>query len=419
MTRSSGRFCHLAFLLTALWSLTAAAQEWPRFRGPNGAGQSDATTVPLSWRLEECLWRVELPGVGYSSPVVHGERVFVTSANEADGTRTIRCHSATTGELAWEKTYPSATYKKHKDCALASATPALDQERLYTTWVTPQEYLVLALDQATGEEKWRRDLGPFKFMHGYGGSPIVFEGLVIVPDDQEKGGASSLVALAAATGALRWQVDRRTDRAAYSTPCLYQPAGSPAQLIVASSAEGISSLDPATGKVNWQVALTDSERVVFSPVVAGDLILAGCGSGGAGKRLIAVRPGDLAKETPGEEAYEVKGGLPYVPTPIAHQGLLVLWGDSGVVSCLDAATGEDHWRERVEGTFYGSPVRVGERLYCVSRQGKMVVLAAAKEFKQLAEFDLGEPSFATPAVANGVMFLRTHSHLMAVGKRGP
>lgn len=406
-----------AFLLlgVCVLPLRVQGQEWPRFRGPNGAGQADLGTIPLTWTPAECRWRVALPGIGYSSPVINGNGVFVTCAEERTGARIIRRHNLADGRVVWEKTFPGARYRKNKDCSYASSTPALDKTRLFSLWATPTEYLVLAQEQATGKELWRRNLGPFKFVHGMGASPVVYRDLLIVPDDQERGGTSSLVALDTATGAIRWQTPRKSSRTAYSTPCLFTPPGGPVQLIVASTSHGISSHNPLTGSVYWEIAVDPKQRVVASPIIAAGLIVASAGSGGAGKRQIAVRPGNPPTGTPPTVAYELKGGLPYVPTPVVAGDLLFTWSDQGLVKCLDAATGKLHWQHRLGAAFYGSPVRVGNRLYCASRTGEMFVLAAEPEFKQLARFDLGEPSFATPAVAKGFMVVRTRSHLVAVG----
>jgi outer membrane protein assembly factor BamB len=135
-----------------------------------------------------------------------------------------------------------------------------------------------------------------------------------------------------------------------------------------------------------------------------------------GKQMFAVQPGNSQKGIEAKVAYEITGSLPYVPTPVAHGDLMFLWFDRGVVTCLDAPTGEAVWKEqRVGGNYFGSPVRVGDRLYCISREGEVVVLAAAREFKVLARIDLEERSQSTPAIADGVMYLRTVSHLMAIG----
>ena len=236
--------------------------------------------------------------------------------------------------------------------------------------------------------------------------------MVILANEQD--GNSSVIALDRATGETRWRSDRRTEKAAYATPCVYQPDTGPAQLIVNSWAHGISSLDPATGKLNWEQAVF-KYRVVGSPAIAGGLVFGACGTGGVGRQMFAVRPGNAATGAEAEVAYELKGSLPYVCTPVAYGDLLFSWFDRGVVTCLDAPSGKIHWQERVGGNYFSSPVRVADRIYCISREGEVVVLAAKKKFKELSRVDLKERSNSTPAVADGTMYLRTVSHLMSLG----
>jgi len=394
-------------------SATSPAEEWTRFRGPNGSGQGHADRLPVAWTAKDYLWRSKLPGVGHGSPVVWGDRLWVVSALE-DGTQVVRCLATADGSLLWERRFPARTYRINSFNALASTTPAVGPDHVYVTWATPESYRVVALAHASGREVWSRDLGPFRAEHGFGASPVVVDDLLIVPNDQE--GDSSIVALQCATGETRWRLDRPTREAAYATPIVYQPPGGRPQLILSSSACGLTSLDPATGRLYWEEKLFDF-RVVGSPVVAGELVVAACGSGGGGNRTVAVRPGVPDKGTPAELVYEVKGSLPYVVTPLVCDRLLFLWSDSGVVSCLEAASGKVHWRKRVGGKFFGSPVLAAGRVWCISRDGEMVILAAANEYKLLGRVDLGEPSHATPAVAGGVMFLRTQSHVMALDGR--
>ncbi len=407
------RGCSLLICSLAItYAGSAMGQPWPRFRGPNGAGHSEATTIPAYWTTKDYRWRVKLPGIGYSSPVICGDRLFVSCAMEEDATQIIRCLRTSDGGLIWKRSFESSTHPKHRFNCYASSTPALDAENVYHCFATPERYTLLALDQQKGREVWRRDLGPFEAQHGFGASPIVFEDLVIVANEQD--GASSIVALDCRTGNTRWKADRRTEKAAYSTPCVYQPGDGPAQLILSSWAHGISSLDPHSGKWNWEQAVF-RHRVVGSPVIASGLIFGCCGTGGVGRQMIAVRPGNPATGVESEVVYEVKGSLPYVCTPVAYGDLLFAWFDRGVVTCLDAPTGEIIWRERIGGEYFGSPVRVGDRLYCISREGEMVVLAASRQFRELGRIDLEERSNSTPAVAGGVMYIRTVAHLMAIG----
>jgi outer membrane protein assembly factor BamB len=403
--------CLLFFLLFSC-SQPATGQEWTRFRGPNGSGESEATTIPATWTTQDYSWRVKLPGIGYSSPVASGNRIFVTCGIEEDATRIIRCLDRFDGSLIWKRSFESAPHHLNKLNSYAVGTPTVDRDQVYMSWATPQEYIVLALDQQKGRQIWRRDLGPFQSQHGFGSSPILFDDMVIVANDQL--GESFTMALDCTTGETRWKAPRRSVRAAYSTGCIYQPAGGSPQLILTSTAHGVTALDPRTGKTVWELDGVLPQRVVGSPVVVQGLILAYCGTGGRGTRMIAVRPGDPGRGIEAKIAWEIKGSLPYVCTPVAYGDLLFLWYDQGVVTCVDAPSGKIHWRQRVGGSYFGSPVRVADRIYCISRDGEMVVLAAADHYQVLARIDLEERSNSTPVVADGVMYLRTASHLMAI-----
>lgn len=398
-------------ILLLLLAAPAAAQEWSRFRGPNGSGESEAQGIPVQWTEKDYRWKVELPGAGYSSPVLWADRLIVTSAMDNDATLVVQCLEAATGKTIWRRAFASRTHDKHQFNGYASSTPAVDAQRVYFCYANPRKYTVAAVELADGRDAWSRDLGPFRSEHGFGSSPLLYGGMLIVANEQD--GPSSVVALDAATGQDRWTCARRTEKAAFSTPCVFEPEGGPAQIIVSSWAHGPSGIDPKTGRMLWEAPVFRN-RVVGSPLVAGGLVFATAGTGGIGRQMVAVRPGDAAG-TKAEVVYEPSGSLPYVCTPVARGDLLFSWFDKGVVTCLDVPTGKTHWRERIGGDYFSSPVRVGGRVYNATRDGEMVVLAAEKEYKLLARFPLGERTHATPAVAGGVMYLRTVSHAMAVG----
>ena len=427
MSRSIRTAC-LALLTTALtlsWRGGFAAERdsnWPRFRGPDGAGiadPSDAATIPAKWTDQDVRWKVDLPGVGHSSPVVWGDKVFVTCADEQTGTATLACLSTADGSLKWKRDYTSENYRHHGENSYASSTPAVDTEHVYVCLMQPRQLRLVALDH-DGKDVWQADLGPFVTQHGGGHSPVVFEDLVVVANEQD-GPGSSIVALDRKTGEKRWTTPRRSYRFSASTPCVYRPKdGGPAQLIVTSWAHGISGIDPKTGLVLWELPEAFDARTVASPVAANDagLVIASCGEGPGGHWIIAVKPGSGGAKP--DVAYKIAKMSPYVPTPVVKGGLLFFWADSGVVTCARANTGEIVWQERVGGgTYFGSPVCVGDRLYCISKRGEVVVLAAGEKFQALARNDLGEKSNATPAVAGGRMYLRTYGKLICVGGAPP
>jgi outer membrane protein assembly factor BamB len=239
------------------------------------------------------------------------------------------------------------------------------------------------------------------------------------PNPTRAPGKSFLIAVDRKTGDTRWQVERRTWMSAYSTPCLSRSVEGRPELIFTSTAHGITAVDPATGKVNWEIANLFRDRCVGSPVLAPGLVIAGYGAGTRGARIVAVRPGSRAKGLEPKLAYDLKRPVPLVPTPVVKDDRLFLWGDDGIVQCLEVSSGKLIWRERVGARFYGSPVWVSGRLYCISKKGEVVVLAAADKFELLARIPLGEASFATPAVADGVLYLRTRSQLLALGGKRP
>lgn len=407
----SVRYAVCCYGLAAMLSmaLPAAAQEWTRFRGPNGTGISDAKNIPAAWTGEDYRWQVDLPGVGHASPVIWGKKIFLLSADNDNATRIALCVDADDGRIVWSRTFTSTKHTKHQLNSFASASPAVDESQVYFAWSTPEEYTFVAFDH-DGNERWKLNLGPFLSQHSCGTSPIVYEDLVILGNDQD--GDSSLVAVERATGSIRWRVPRRKDVVAYSTPCVYHPPGGQPQLIFNSGAHGISSINPVDGSTNWELDVFD-KRSVSSPVIAGGLIFGSCGSGGGGNYVVGIRPG--APGVAPELAYKVTKSAPYVPTAVAKNDLLFLWSDQGVVTCVDAATGNQHWQQRVGGKYYGSPVCADDRLYCMSADGEAVVLAASPEYELLGRVPLDDPSHSTPAVSGGVMYLRTFSKLFALG----
>lgn len=390
----------------------AEVQHWPRFRGPNGSGESEATSIPIQWTERDYRWNVKLPGVGHSSPVVWGDRVVVTSASEDGARGSVLALRAADGSRLWETTEELGAYPKSHLNSYASTTPALDGQRAFITWGTPRHYLVAALSLDNGRKLWQREFPPFASEHGLGPSPIVCDDVVIVPNDQD--GPSSVRALDAATGATRWEVQRRSEKAAFATPCVFQPPGGKPQLILSSWAHGVSSLDPATGKTYWELPVFHF-RTVGSPTVAAGWIFASAGVGGVGRQMVAIRPGDPGGTVKPGVVYEIQNPFPYVPMPVAKGDLVFLWQDRGVVTCLDGPSGKVLWRQRVGGDYFSSPIRVADRIYCPTRNGEMVVLAASERFQQLARFPLGEKTHSTPAVAGGVLYVRTYSRLAAIG----
>ncbi len=422
-------FCIFLLLILGNVRPSDAQSNWDRFRGPNGTGLSDATALPATWTDADYLWKVKLPGVGHASPVIWGKQLIVTSGDPDTAKRLVLCLDSATGATRWQREFDSRTYAQHSSNSYAAATPALDQHGMIVTWTTPESVQVVALDYE-GKEVWQRDLGPFIGANGSGASPIIAEGLVIIFNDQddlrflsklngkEDPGATvgkcAVLALDRQTGETRWELPRDAVLASYATPCIRELPGGEKEVVLASAGHGMTGVDLRTGKVRWEVRDLFPERIVGSPILAGDLAIAGYGRGVHGTEYVAVRCGKNGGNEESSVAYRLKQSVPMVPTPIAANGCVFFWADTGVVTCVDATTGEVHWRDRVGGEFYGSPICVGDRLYAIAKNGDAVVIAAGPSYQLLGRVPLGQDSYATPSVAGGVLYLRTHSQLFAL-----
>jgi len=395
-------------------------QEWTRFRGPNGQGISPARTIPVKWNEEDYNWKVRLPGGGHSSPVLWGEKLFITSGDQQAGKSIIFTLDVTDGKILWQKEYALSKYRPNKLNSLASATPTVDADHVYVLFTSPEETILAALNHQ-GTEIWKRTFEGVFCQHGAGSSPIVYNGMVIFTHEHEdkssQGARSFWIAVNRKTGETCWTLDRQTGpKTSYSTPCVYTPTGGSPQLIFNSHSHGMTSVDPGTGKVIWEMASAFPARIVSSPVIADELLIGSCGDGGLGKRLISIRPGSSDGSIKPEEAWSIDSGhRPYVPTSIAKGGLLFAFLDGGLVSCWNSSTGRQLWEEKPAGRFFGSPVWVDGKLYCITMDGDVVVIKADEKYELLAINPLGETSHAAPAVAGGRMYLRTYSQLFSVG----
>jgi outer membrane protein assembly factor BamB len=413
---ASGIFPVLTLVLLSLPSPgTTSAEEWSRFRGPNGNGVSDVATIPATWTDRDYVHNIDLPGDGNSSPVLWQDKLFITAADTATMQRHLLCYSASQGKLLWKQSVPFTNEKKHAKNTYATNTPSCDAERVYTIWQSREKSELLAFDHA-GKPQWQFDLGPFASGHGCGLSPIVVGSRVVV-NNQQEGNDSYLLAVEAKSGQQAWRVPREKIKATYSTPCVFRHPDGKEEIIFTSWHHGFTSVDPATGKINWErdVFEHDQEkRSIGSPIVAEDLVLGNCGFAGGKKYLVALRP--AGEKT--AEIYRLDKIVNHQPTALVVGPLLFLWNDQGVVTCAKAATGDTVWQKRVGGNYAGSPVCVGKRIYAMSQDGELVVLAAAEEFQELARIKLPHDSSATPAVGAGLLWLRAGNKLLAVGKAG-
>lgn len=419
---------HKRILPSALFAVIVScsftsASEWARFRGPNGTGVGSGDSIPTKFTEADFNFKTKLPGdSGCSSPVVWGDKVFLLSADSDTATRYVVCIHATSGDIIWQKKFESTPHHLHTRSSYASCTPAADENHVYVAWSTPEETLLKAFDHS-GNEAWSRDLGTWQSQHGFGTSPIIYKDLVILHNSQqadklkpgETPGKSFMMAFERKTGDEKWRTELVSKNVCYSVPFIHEGQNGD-ELVCSSTGNGIFSLNPLTGKKNW--AVNDglfTMRTVGSPIEAGGHIFGSTGSGGySGNYIVAVKPGSDAAL-----AFSIKNGsnfkAPYVPCLIADGNLVFCMYDRGFASCIDAETGDIHWIQRTGAALSGSPVRVGDRIFCVDEDGVVLVFAASKEYRLLGKSELGEESRSTPAVANGRLYLRTYSHLISVG----
>ena len=394
----------------------AAAEDWPRFRGVNGQGVS-STPAPAEWTDRHRRWSVELAGAGHGSPAIYQGKVFVQAAQDAR--RSVMCIDASSGQQLWRQDVPYKSYKKHRNNSFASSTPAVDDEHVYVLWQS-REASPLTAYTHDGEKKWVYDLGPYLHGQGAGTSPIVAGNLVVVCNDHSKG--SFLLAVDRQTGREIWKIPRQGKRACYATPCIRPLPDGGHEIIFSHCFEGVIGVDPATGKTRWHVDVFGRfpQRAVGSPILWDQLVVASSGAALGEKNVVVVRAAN------GQAAQVAKIGrsAPHVPTPLVYRGTLFLWSDAGIVTAYGAAEagassgGElpKIWQQRVGGKYYSSPICVGGKLYNIDETGTVVVLDAGERFQLLAKNELNQTTRASLAAADGVIFVRTQTHLLAIGE---
>lgn len=429
--------CFLTVVLVLNGVTVKGDEHWPRFRGPNGSGvnQSQTVTTKLSRANQE--WSTEIEGVGHGSPVIWGDKVFLLSAVADEASKVVEAHSAEkrgkkgkapnpalsyqwvtlcldrhTGDIIWQKAFEQRSFRGHRFNSAASSTAALNNEIVVFTWGTADQLSAVALDH-DGRELWKSDLGPVSGGHGFGGSPIIYKGVVILNNDQEKRGGN-LLGLDANTGEIKWKVERRSQRISYSVPCIYEVAGRSVAVFV-NWQHGFTAVDPLTGEVIADKSvfnLETNERAISSPIVTKGMVIGTCGFTANPKHCVAMK-------LSGDDWHEVwrrESRINHIPSTIAVGDHTFLIEDSGIASCLDTMTGDKNWMERVpgvEGSIFGSPVSDGENLFFADENGNVHVIAASPVFKHVATNRLGELCRTTPVIVGGMIYIRTESKLSA------
>ena len=399
-------------LYLLLAALAVQAENWPQLRGPGGRGISNDKGFPVKWTTKNYAWKMKLPGIGHSSPVVWGNTVLITSSARAGERRVLQAFDVGTGKEQWSAQLGGNTHPKHALNSYASATPATDSKLVYVAWGDNDEYFLVSHDIRNGKEKWRKQLEPSlsKHGHGTGTSPVIFEDLVILLNEHDTG-LGYIVALDKTTGKERWKIARKIEIMTYATPIIIEVKGKPV-LINSCLDDGMMGINPRTGKVLWSTPGNFDLRTVAMPVHWKGIVYGSCGGGGKGKLMLAVKVGGKGNVSETHIAWKRQRSLPYVPTPIVYGDYIYMWLDNGIVICANPKTGEEVWNERVgRGDFSSSPVCIDGKIYCSSRTGEFTVIKASPKYELLGVSQLGEKTHATPAVSNGRMFIRGFEHL--------
>jgi outer membrane protein assembly factor BamB len=384
------------------------AQDWPQFRGPEGQGHSAEQSVPLDWsETSNVAWKTRVPGLGWSSPVVSGGRVWLTSAT-GDREISLRAmaYDAETGREAVNVEVFRVRSRReiNPKNSWASPTPIVEGDRVYVHFGAEGT----AAMTTSGDILWKKQF-PYESQHGAGGSPILYGDLLIFSCDGSD--AAFVVALEKQTGKVKWRRDRRypADQA-YSTPLVIR-VGDRDQL-VSVGAYRAAAYDPLSGREIWRVSYADGFSNVPRPVYAHGLVY--IATGFQQPSLIAVRPDGTGDVTKTHVAWTLKRGAPLTPSPLVVGDELYLVNDGGIVTCLDARTGAILWQMRLGGTYSASPLFAAGRIYLPAEEGVTTVLVPGKQFGRLASNPLDGALLASPAVSKGSIFIRSDSNLYRI-----
>ena len=409
----------MCLALAALLLLAAAihGEDWPEFRGPTGQGLAKTDSLPDTWsKTKNVAWKKEVPGKGWSSPVIVGGKIYLTSAvaieNSKDLSLRALCLDAKDGKLLWSKEVFRQDAKKapniHGKNSHASPTPIVAGDRLYVHF----GHQGSACLDLSGDVKWTyRD--PYPPVHGNGGSPVLVDDLLVFSTDGARD--RFVVALEADTGKLAWKTKRSgsADRNfSFSTPLVITVAGK--KQIISPSSSMVGAYDPKSGKEIWTVEY-DGYSVIPRPVFGHGLLFLSTGYNRP--TLMAIEPGGTGDVTKSNVKWTTTNGAPHTPSPLLLGEELYLISDGGIASCLDAKTGKVHWTKRLTGKGYSSsPIAAAGKVYFLSENGVGTVVKAGKTFEQVSRNELGERTLASYAVSDGALFLRTASKLYRIGK---
>ncbi|MHC4879670.1 MAG: outer membrane protein assembly factor BamB family protein [Planctomycetota bacterium] len=405
--------------LTIGLSVTSAlhAENWTRFRGPNGQGISSETDLPVTWSARKnVVWKTSIPGKGWSSPIVLGDRVFLTSATEDGISCRVICVNRRDGSIAWDtEVHRQKQGPMRKQNSYATPTPVTDGEKVYAVFY---DGTAVAVD-FDGRVVWKNTDVKFFSLHGLGASPVLVDGQLIMPfdgssrDEQKVGWKipwqdAVIVSLDTKDGALRWKGKRGDSRVGHVTPILVNGGTQ----LVSAGGDRVQGHDLKTGERIWSI-YSQGEGVTPSPVVGDGLIFTS--SGFEEPTIRAIRLGGKGDVTDTHIAWEQKKGVPALASLLYMKPYLYTITRDNILHCLEAETGEVIWMQRLVGVHSASPVYADGRIYILSEDGVTLVLNPGDKYDEIAVNELGETCLASMAVSNGHFFIRSAEHLICIG----
>jgi outer membrane protein assembly factor BamB len=394
-----------------IWVVCAAqAENWPAWRGPRGDGTSLEKNPPTRWSAtENIVWKTPIPGLGHSSPIIWGDRIFLTTAINESQERVLLCLERKSGMVTWQQTVLKASLEaKNNENSYASSTPVTDGELVYVTFLQEKEVVVAAYD-FSGKQLWLARPGTFYSQWGFSHTPVLFEDKVIVVCDSK--GENFIVALNRKDGQVAWKTPRTSPSQSYSAPLIREMAGR-TQMIVSGN-KAATSYDPKTGKLLWVVDMASSDSVV-TPVYNERAGLVLTSSSWPDKILMAIKPDGEGNVTTTKVAWSGKGGAPYVPSPLSVEGLFFTAANNQEGHCFDAATGNILWHEAM-GKHHASPVLANGLVYFLNDDGVAHVVKAASKYELVARNEIGEKTYASLVFSEGQVFLRSFKNLYCIG----
>ncbi len=407
---TSLKLTSLIFTLFIFHVFSINAQNWPCWRGPNGDGTSDETNLPVEWGPEKnIIWKSEVPGNGYSSPVIWEDKLFLTSALVDKNERLLLCFDKNTGEELWRKTVLNSPFeRKHNDNSFASGTPATDGNYVYVSFLDG-EYAFVAAYDFSGNKIWEQRPGKFQSPHGYSCSPAIYNDKLIINGNSL--GDSFLTALNKNDGSIVWKVQHENPAHSFTTPIFREMAGK-MQMIFGGNKQ-VNSYNPDNGTRYWWVD-GPSEDFCSTPVYnkKHDLIL--ISSAWPQRILLALKPDGSGDVSESKVLWQTKDGAVYVPSPVCSDDYLFTTMTNGNVHCIEIATGEILWKENL-GKQYPSPVLADGLVYMPNDEGVITVFRPEPVFEVVASNPIGERMNASPAISDGKIYLRGDKHLFCIG----